>query len=185
MPVGGGGGGGGGNISTNGVNGGNIVANNIISYKSDRLTLPEYDYSMTPADIIRFSNQNFDYERYIRDWVVPYSNSAYYIRRYTDEALVVSNGTQSLCTPTSLRPFAISNIENTYYQNVPENDYANYYKSVGNITKVDVKSDEHRPVPKKPSSTTLEYLDLSDRSPPGKILFEYFFFTLKQAFYIS
>lgn len=138
---------------------GGALLNNIISYKRDRLQLPEYDYNMTPADIIRFSNQNFDYERYIRDWVLPYSNSNFYIRRSGGSDLASASAASS-----SRQPFSV---ESSYYMEPREEDYANYYKSVGNITTVDVKTDEHRPLAKKPSSSTLEYLDLSDRNPQG------------------
>lgn len=144
---------------------GGALLNNIISYKRDRLQLPEYDYNMTPADIIRFSNQNFDYERYIRDWVLPYSNSNFYIRRSGGSDLASASAASS-----SRQPFSV---ESSYYMEPREEDYANYYKSVGNITTVDVKTDEHRPLAKKPSSSTLEYLDLSDRNPQGSYYFHH------------
>lgn len=140
---------------------------NIISYKSDRLQLPEYDYNMTPAEIIRYSNQNFDYERYIRDWVAPYSNSGFYIRRFADDSQIRPYST------TTIDGSSIGN--NTSYGTIYQDsqpDYSNYYKSVGNITTVNVtkpNSDNDRQLAKRPSNSTLEYLDLSDRNSQGLI----------------
>jgi hypothetical protein len=38
-----------------------------------RLYIPDYDYSQTAEEILIKSDRNFDYARYIQDWVKPYS----------------------------------------------------------------------------------------------------------------
>ena len=144
---------------------------NIISYKSDRLQLPDYDYNMTPAEIIRYSNHNFDYERYIRDWVAPYSNSALYIRRNGDDPQVRPYSTTTINGSMGNSGNSGYNYGPIYQDSQP--DYSNYYKSVGNITTVNVSKpnnfDNDKSMSKRPSNSTLEYLDLSDRNQQGLI----------------
>lgn len=140
----------------------NYTNSNVNNYKpTSKLPLPEYDYNASPEDIIHNSNANFDYERYINDWVRPYSNSNMYIRKNANDqngvkAYTTRENFGSLHEYYDLTPPPV-NQTTTYVQPMPTTVVAP--SSTTAIVQPTVEPAK-KITSAKAVSPTLEYLDL-------------------------